>query len=167
MPDSSDTPGELTNAQPEGRPARTTTSVSIDAPRAEVYARLADPRTYPSWLAGAQKIREVDPEWPAPGSRFHHRVGFGPLHIDDTTTVVRADAPDELTLRASVGLLGSALVRFRLHGSQPTIVVFDEAPDGGLMRVLGVTVGRVVLKAGIWGRNLVSLQQLRDQIEGA
>lgn len=140
--------------------------MSIDACREDVFARLIDPRTYPTWLAGAQRIRAVDADWPAVGSRFHHRIGWGPFHLDDTTSVVRVDAPNELTLRASVGPFGQALVRFRLHGSRPTVVVFDEAPDRGLVRVLGATVGRLVLKAGIWGRNTASLQQLRDEIEG-
>lgn len=153
--------------EPTEHPASATTAVRIDARREDVFDRLIDPRTYPAWLAGAQRIRAVDPDWPAVGSRFHHRVGWGPLHLDDSTAVVRVDRPNELTLRASVGPLGKVLVRFRLHGSRPTVVVFDEAPERGLVRVLGTTIGRMALKAGIWGRNTVSLQQLRDDIEAA
>src|SRR5947209_6120364 len=52
-------------------------SREIAASTADVYAVLIDPRSYPSWLPGAEGIREVDADWPAPGSRFHHRVRFG------------------------------------------------------------------------------------------
>jgi hypothetical protein len=68
-------------------------------------------------------------------------------------------------LRAAVGPLGAAIVRFRLTGSNRTVVHFDEAPDAGFLRAVGTTVGRWILKASVWGRNEVSLQQLKDLVE--
>jgi uncharacterized protein YndB with AHSA1/START domain len=150
---------------PEHRPAEAGSSVRIDAPRRVVYDRLIDPKTYPDWLVGAKDIRAIDGEWPKPGSRFHHRVGLGPFTIDDATEVVSTSPPDELLLRAHVGPLGSALVRFRLVGSDPTVVFFDEAPDSGVLRRVGTTIARVGLKASVWGRNQLSLERLRAGVE--
>ena len=51
----------------------------IDAPPERVFAVLADPRCYPEWVVGSKEIRAADPGFPAPGTRFHHTVGVGPL----------------------------------------------------------------------------------------
>ena len=142
---------------------RAETTIAVD--REVVFAHLLEPRTYPDNLVGAKDIRAVDRHWPEPGAQFHHRVGVGPLTIDDATTVVAVSEPDELILRASVGPLGTALVRFRLLGSNPTLVKFDEAPDSGLLSVVGTTFGRFILKVSVWGRNETSLQRLKDLIE--
>ena len=139
----------------------------IAADQSVVFDHLLEPRTYDEWLVGAKDIRAVDGNWPEPGARFHHRVGVGPLTIDDVTTVVSVSPPTELVLRASVGPLGTAIVRFRLVGSNPTVVRFDEAPDSGLLRLVGATVGRAILRATVWGRNEASLQQLKQLVEGA
>ena len=47
----------------------------VPAPPEAVFAVLSDPETYPEWLAGAQHIRQVDGDFPAPGSQFDHEVG--------------------------------------------------------------------------------------------
>jgi hypothetical protein len=141
--------------------------MSIAADQSVVFDHLLEPRTYEEWLVGAKDIREVDAHWPEPGARFHHRVGVGPLTIDDVTTVVSVSPPTELVLRASIGPLGTAIVRFGLVGSNPTVVRFDEAPDSGLLRLVGVTVGRAILRASVWGRNEASLEQLKHLVEGA
>ena len=141
-------------------------TTSIEAPAARVFDVISDPRTYPDWLLGAQKIRKVDPSWPKPGAAFHHTVGAGPIRISDHTTVLALDAPRSLELRAHVGPMGSARVIFTLreeHGI--TEVDLEERPDGGLMRVLWSTLGRAALALGIWGRNGASLQQLTSYIE--
>jgi uncharacterized protein YndB with AHSA1/START domain len=153
------------NPRPADRPDGARAEVSISAPRDVVFARLTDPRTYPAWLVGAQHIRDVDDDWPAPGSAFHHRIGIGPLTVDDATTVVSVAPPDELVLRARIGPLGAALVRFRLVGSEPTVVHFDEAAESGPLRRLGSGAGRWLLRPTIWGRNELSLVRLRDLLE--
>lgn len=141
-----------------------TTIVDIASDRQTVFDFLTEPRTYPDWLVGAQDMRAVDSGWPAPGTRFHHRVGFGPFHIDDSTTVLQVDVPDSLVLRAAIGPLGTALVSFRLEGDETTRLTMDERPDSGLVSVLGVA-GSPLLRASIWGRNRVALNQLKSLIE--
>ena len=141
-----------------------TTVVEIAADRQTVFDFLTEPRTYPDWLVGAQDMRAVEPAWPSPGARFHHRVGVGPFHIDDSTTVLELDAPDSMLLRASIGPLGAALVRFDLEGNGTTRLTMDERPESGVVHVLG-RAGSPLLRASIWGRNRVALNQLRSLIE--
>ena len=143
----------------------TATSVEIDADRALVFDLIVEPRTFPHWLVGAQHIRATDDDWPATGTAFHHRVGLGPLTIEDSTRVIAVDPPDELVLEAAIGPLGSARVRFRLDGSSPTTVTFEEVPTAGPVRLLDRTAGFVITRASIWGRNRASLDRLKALIE--
>ena len=50
------------------------------------------PARYGDWVVGSKRIRAADASWPAPGSRFHHTVGVGPLSLDDHTESLEADA---------------------------------------------------------------------------
>lgn len=151
----------MTRSRPTGA---ATTVVDIAADRQTVFDFLTEPRTYPDWLVGAQDMRAVEPEWPSPGARFHHRVGVGPFHIDDSTTVLELHAPDRLLLRASIGPLGTALVRFDLTGDETTRLTMEERPESGLVHLLGIA-GSPLLRASIWGRNRVALNQLTSLIE--
>jgi hypothetical protein len=49
-------------------------------------------------VVGASRIREVEPDWPAKGSRIHHSFGVWPLVIDDDTEVLRSEPEHELLL---------------------------------------------------------------------
>ena len=64
------------------------TSREISASTHDVFAVLADPSTYPEWLAGAADVRDIDDDWPQPGAKFYHRVGIGPFTIPDSTKVL-------------------------------------------------------------------------------
>jgi uncharacterized protein YndB with AHSA1/START domain len=114
-----------------------TTRRRIDAPVEDVFAALTDPHTYPHWLIGAQDIRDVDDGWPAPGTRFHHRVGLGgPLTVDDSTKVLAIDAPHRLDLEVRARPLGRGRASFRLgRDGQGTQVVLEEHPLGALSRL--------------------------------
>ena len=60
-----------------------------------VWDVLADGWLYPLWVVGASRMREVDDDWPAVGSKLHHSVGVvAGRCIDDDTEVtdVRAAA---------------------------------------------------------------------------
>jgi uncharacterized protein YndB with AHSA1/START domain len=145
----------------------TTSSVEIEASPREVFDALADARTYPKWLVGAKRIRRVEQDWPVEGSSFHHTVGAGPIVINDRTTIVSFQRPHELRLRAGVGPLGQAFVRFSVDEVQATRskVTFDEEPASGLLKLAWTTLGRPLMRLGIWGRNAVSLDQLRAYVE--
>jgi hypothetical protein len=64
-------------------------------PPSAVWAVLSDGWLYPVWVVGAARMREVDDDWPAVGSRLHHSVGIWPVLIDDNTEVLESE-PDRL-----------------------------------------------------------------------
>jgi uncharacterized protein YndB with AHSA1/START domain len=129
----------------------------MESDRDTVWATVADPRTYPSWLVGAKAIRDVDAGWPAPGTVFHHRVGFRPLLIDDCTSVVEVEPGRLLTLRIRATLALQAIVRFELHDEPTgTRVRFEEEPA---RRRLGNLV-RPVMDPLTHLRNAASLRRL-------
>jgi len=90
-------------------------SREIEASTAEVFAILVDPTTYPSWLAGASEIRDIDDDWPSIGSRFHHRVGLRPLTLADNSEVLAVEPNRLLRLAVRVRPLISAVVTFTLR----------------------------------------------------
>jgi len=148
----------------DGTPA--SVAQTIDASPAIVFGVIVDPTTYPEWLAGAQHIRKVDPNWPENGARFHHTVGVGPLRLRDHTAVVSSDPPSELILEAHLGPLGSALVRFRLRegdeSANSTIVELEELPQRGVIAMAWVKPAQPLVRMALWGRNAISLVRLAE-----
>lgn len=143
--------------------ARTTVGAPVD----EVWAVISDPRTYPEWLVGARRIRAVDDDWPAPGTSFHHTIGWAPLRLRDRTDVVSVDAPRELVLRPHLSVLGTATVRIGLQPDDAggTVVDISEAPHAGLIGRLWHVGARNLMRVGLWGRNTTSLHQLEAGME--
>jgi carbon monoxide dehydrogenase subunit G len=142
------------------------TEEHVNAPTAVAFDVVADADWYPEWLVGAQHIRGIDDDWPRPGSAFHHVVGVGPLRVKGSTSVLGIERPRTLELRAGIGPFGAARVRFTLdpEGSGTRITV-EEEPDRGVIRVLWSTPLRKLLALGLWCRNAVSLEAMRDRIE--
>lgn len=136
------------------------TQITIAAPPDQVFGVVSDPTTYPDWLAGAQRIRHVDADFPRPGAKFAHEVGPAEdaTVADDSKSLV-VDPPHRLQLEVHVGPL-TGLVDFRLEPtSQGTEVTFRES-----------TVGRLgfampVLRPVIGMRNKASLERLRRRFE--
>lgn len=105
--------------------------VEVDASPDEVWAVISDPRTYPSWLVGAQRIRGVDPAFPAPGSEFHHSVGpASAATIDDTTEAAGAAPPHRLDLKVNAGPFHAAVELLVLPGPRGSEIRFTERPLG-------------------------------------
>jgi len=124
-----------------------------------VWDTLADPETYADWVVGSRRIRAADAAWPAPGSRFHHTVGVGPLSVDDHTESLEADAPHRLRLRAKARPLGTAQVTLELAPSgDGTYVRMTENPDG-LSFVLGLNP---LVHLLTMARNAESLRRLEQ-----
>ncbi len=93
-----------------------TTHVQIAAPPERVFAVLADPASYADWVVGSDTVRDADADadWPAVGSRFHYRVGFWLLKVNDHTEVLGVDPPARLVMRARARPLGTARVTMLL-----------------------------------------------------
>lgn len=98
---------------------------------AAIWGALADPDTYGFWVVGSKRIRDADPAWPAPGTRFHHTIGVGPFTVNDHTRSLEARAPRLLRMRAKGRPLGTARVTLELTPQDGgTLVRMTETPDG-------------------------------------
>ncbi|HVE98812.1 MAG TPA: SRPBCC family protein [Mycobacteriales bacterium] len=133
------------------------TSVIVAARPEDVWAVLANPRTYPRWVVGAQRIRGIEGDWPTPGSRFFHAVGFGPFRTKDWTRSLEEVTGRRLVMHARMWPFGSARVEVELeeveHGTRITMA---ESPVRGPVEV----VYNRLLDRLIHLRNVVSLRRL-------
>ncbi len=128
------------------------------APEA-VWAALADTGGYGYWVVGSKTIRDADPDWPAPGSKFHHTVGLGPFTVSDHTVVVEAERPRRLRIRAKVRPFGTASVTLTLRARDAgTLVEMTENPDG----LTSVLVLNPLVHLLTFGRNAESLMRLEE-----
>ena len=116
----------------------------------QVWAVLADGWTYSQWVVGNGRMRAVDADWPAPGSKIHHTIGVWPLIINDETVVEACTPRRELVLLARVRPFGRARITVRLKPS-PTgcRIGMSEVPVGG---PLNLVPQRLAL-AAVWPRN--------------
>jgi uncharacterized protein YndB with AHSA1/START domain len=127
-------------------------------PRA-VWDALADAGGYGYWVVGSKTIRGADPDWPAPGSKFHHTIGVGPFELADHTESLQARAPELLQIRAKGRPLGTATVTLELLPRDGgTLVRITEKPDG-LARPLSFNP---VVYAATKARNAESLMRLEE-----
>jgi Polyketide cyclase / dehydrase and lipid transport len=138
----------------------TETSRTVGTTPERIFAVLADGWSYASWVVGAAHIRDVDPGWPAAGTRIHHRVGPWPLQINDQTTVRAVEPGRALELDAQMWPLGAAFIRIRLEPLSPTTtrVHMAEALTSGIGRLLPDVVQAPLVRA----RNAEALRRLDD-----
>jgi uncharacterized protein YndB with AHSA1/START domain len=129
---------------------------SIDAPRDEVFNTLTDPRTYPDWLVGAQRIRDVDQDFPTPGSKFDHSVGPTPdVTADDETKAIAVQGHRRLVLEVHVGpVKGEVEFTLKKRGDDATEVRMRERPLGP------AAVLTPALRPLLAARNMASLRNL-------
>lgn len=97
-----------------------------------VWDVLADGWTYPLWVVGASRIREVDDSWPAVGARLHHSVGVWPALIDDSTSVLEVDPHRMVRLRARGWPIGEAevLIEIAADGAHTRVSISEQAVAG-------------------------------------
>ncbi len=91
------------------------------ATRQQVWDVLADGWTYSGWVVGNSRIRAVDANWPAPGTRILHSIGAWPALINDETVVESCESGYELVLLAKVRPAAQARITMRL----------EDLPGGG------------------------------------
>jgi uncharacterized protein YndB with AHSA1/START domain len=138
----------------------------MPVPPTAVWDALADPRGYGYWVVGSREIRDPDPEWPAPGAKFHHTVGFGPFELSDHTVSLDAERPARLTLRAKGRPLGTAKVTLtmtELDGG--TLVRMTENPDGPTS-LLAFNPLVHLLTVGRNAESLMRLEELAQRHDG-
>jgi hypothetical protein len=123
--------------------------------RSSLFAVLTDPTTYPRWLVGAKRIREVSSDWPAEGSEFKHVVGFGPLAIPDRTSVMGVAQDEMLELLVRARPVVEATVRFDLELSPLGCLLRMTETPRGMYKVMS-PIARPLIDA----RNRRSLRRL-------
>jgi NAD(P)-dependent dehydrogenase (short-subunit alcohol dehydrogenase family)/uncharacterized protein YndB with AHSA1/START domain len=138
--------------------------VHIDASPEDVFAVLADPQRYPEWVVGAAGIRDEDAEFPAVGSRFHHKVGSWPVGLKDYTEVTEVKPPRRIVLKAKARPLGTARIEIELRESAGgTELAMEEVPGDRLTSLLaGNPIADTVLRV----RNAEALARLKRVVEG-
>ena len=104
----------------------------VDATPDEVWQVLSDGWTYPVWVVGASRMRDVDDNWPEVGSQLQHSAGVWPMLIDDSTEVLECRPGTMLRLRARAWPAGEAEVVFRLRpqGVGTEVVIEENAVSG-------------------------------------
>ena len=112
----------------------------MPVPPQAVWDALADPASYGYWVVGSKEIRDAEPGFPAPGTKFHHTIGFGPLTLQDHTEVIEAVEPQYLWLRAKGRPLGTAKVILRMTPVDGGTLGRDRGgPRRGLLAALAST----------------------------
>lgn len=138
--------------------------ITVPASVEDTFAVLADGWLYPLWVVGASHIRDVDPGWPAVGTRIHHSVGPWPLNLSDTTKVREVDPPRMIELEARLWPVGSAWIRLELTEITPDrtrISMFERAISGPAALVPDLVQTQVLAP-----RNKESLSRLADLVAG-
>jgi uncharacterized protein YndB with AHSA1/START domain len=126
----------------------------------QVFAVLADGWTYSDWVVGTAHIRDVDPEYPAPGTRLYHKAGPWPMSVKDESAVLECEAPYLLVLKVKLWPAGAGKVRFVLTpiGDTATRVTMTENFVEGPLRWVRTKLNDLVL----YRRNRESLRRLAD-----
>lgn len=132
----------------------------VQATPDEVFAVLADGWAYVDWVVGCQKIRSVDPGFPAVGKAFHHRVGLvGPVSLPDNSEVLVCEPGRKLVLQARARPMGTARVALELEPfGQGTRIIMDETAGDRLTRFTSLNP---LVEPLVKLRNVESLRRLK------
>ena len=135
----------------------------VQASPRRVFAELADGWAYTGWVVGAVHVRDVDAEWPNPGSKIHHKVGVWPLSVADETESLECEPDRRLVLQARGWPFGEATVELLLEprGDDRTLVRLNEASTAGPASQFDNPALRWLLRI----RNTEALRRLRDRVE--
>ena len=136
---------------------------TIHASPEAVWRVLSDGWLYPVWVVGATRMRDVDADWPAQGSRIHHSAGVWPVIVNDETTVESVEPHRRLQLRAKGWPVGEADVVIELEptGSGTLVRIREDAATGP-----GKLVPQVVRTPLMKWRNSETLRRLAFLAEG-
>ena len=140
------------------------TTIEIAANPDRVFDILADAQCYAEWVVGTKEVRRSDPGFPAKGESFYPRVGFGPMVVDGTTTVLKSARPRTVVLHARARPVADAIVTLELDGfGSGTVVTMREEPAGPAALRIAQRLGDPLLHR----RNATSLRRLKALAERA
>ncbi len=135
----------------------------LKCPPAAVFEVLANGWLYPSWVVGASRMREVEAEWPSPGTRLHHSVGTWPALINDSTTCVVWDPPNQAVFVARGWPIGEARITIDVkpYAGGCVVRMQEEAVSGP-----AAYIPRVFSDLLLYQRNAETLHRLAYLAEG-
>ncbi|QCX26808.1 SRPBCC family protein [Nocardioides jishulii] len=139
-------------------------SRDVEAPASAVWDVLADGWFFPMWVVGAARMRDVDPDWPAVGSRLHHSVGNWPFLLDDKTEVLEVDPPHLMRLKTHGWPVGAAEVILEVEEvdeRHSRIHIREDAVEGP-----GSLIPKPARQLVIGPRNRETLRRLGLLVEG-
>ena len=135
--------------------------IEVEAPPPAIWAVLADPPSYEEWVVGNKEIRDHDPNWPASGTEFRHKVGFGPLWLKDKTVSLGAVPTHRLAMNVRALPIGHGIVTFELtEAGAGTQVRMEERAAGGPIKPLWPVLAPLVKV-----RNVETLRRLKRLAE--
>ena len=139
-----------------------TNTVRVSASPEAVFAVLDDARAYPRWVVGARRIRRVDDDWPAVGSRFHHALGTTVGELHDWSEILDREPPRRLVLKVCFRPTGVARVSLTVDADgDGSVVTIGEEPVSGPAAHLPALLVEPMLTL----RNALCLQRLRHEVE--
>jgi uncharacterized protein YndB with AHSA1/START domain len=148
-----------------------TVTRDIAATRERVWEVLANGWTYSGWVVGNSRIRAVDSNWPAPGTRILHSIGTWPAVINDETVVHSCVPGEELVLLAKVRPAATARITLRLNdlpGGQCRVAMTEVAASRPLswvpdsVQLLGVAPRN---RECTWRLAMIAEQHVPDAVE--
>lgn len=129
----------------------------------DVFDVLADGWLYPSWVVGASRMRDVEEEWPQPGSRVHHSFGVWPVLLNDETVIREWDPPRRVVMSPKGWPVGEALVTIDVKPRRDGCVVrIQEKAQKGPATLIPSAIMDIYLHA----RNVETLRRLAFIAEG-
>jgi acyl-CoA synthetase (AMP-forming)/AMP-acid ligase II/uncharacterized membrane protein len=140
-------------------------TTAIDAPRDEIWERIADPCAYPAFMAGVTRLerKSEEPERGA-GARYSVRMRVGSADVGGLVEIVEFDDPADLAWTSVTGI--DQRLRWRLRETDDgrtrvTLRLAYDAP-GGVLGAISEQVSKPMV-----ARNLEqTLHNLRTEIEG-
>lgn len=98
--------------------------VELRAPRAEVWRELSDLGSHAAWMRDAREVEFLGESTSGVGTRMRVATRIGPLRTNDILEVTDWLEGKSITVR-HLGLV-SGTGEFRLEGSGPTVVIWEE-----------------------------------------
>ena len=106
--------------------------IELSATPDEVFDVLDDARAYPRWVVGTRRIRRVDDDWPAEGSKFHRAVGTDAAELHDSSKIIERHRPEHMVLEVRFRPTGVARVTLDVHtAANGSEIVLEEVPRRG------------------------------------
>jgi hypothetical protein len=136
----------------------------VPHPPTAIFAVLGDGRSYDRWVVGTTKIRSVEPDWPAVGTRLHYQLGRSPARKDDETRSIRYQPDTVLELEAVGRPFGTVRIEFWIEPVRGgSLITLTEHANKGLARLL---LRNKLVDLLIWLRNLETLRRLQREVGG-